>query len=77
MWTGSGLERLYMGGSAIKGSRSGLNISGSGLKRVEIDGSGLQMIERGFRIRIGWEWVRVDWNKREWMKVDGSGWEHS
>lgn len=77
MWSGSGLERLYMGGRAIKVSRSGLNMSGSGLKRAEIDGSGLQMSERGFGMRIGWEWVRMDWNKSEWMRVDGSGWEHS
>ena len=41
-----------MGGRAIKVSRSGLNMSGSGLKRVEIDGSGLQMSERGFGMRL-------------------------
>ena len=30
MWTGNGGERLYMGGSEVKLSRSGLNMSGSG-----------------------------------------------
>ena len=38
--------------------RSGLKMSGSGLKRVEIDGSGLQISGSG------WEWMGVD--RSEW-----------
>ena len=32
-----GCERLYMGGSGLKLSRSGLNMSGDEQKRVEIE----------------------------------------
>ena len=49
--------------------RSGLKMSGSGLRRVEIDGSWLQMIG-SWRESVG---VDVSWC--EWMGVDVIGWE--
>ena len=47
-------------GYEFKMSRSGLNVSGCGLKKGEIDGSGLHMSGSGW----------------EWMRVSGSGCEH-
>ena len=44
-------------------------MTGSKLKKVEIDCSGLQMS------RSGWEWMGVGGSGFEWMEVGGSGWE--
>ena len=43
-------------------------MTGSKLRKVEIDCSGLQMS------RSGWEWMGVG-SGFEWMEVGGSGWE--
>ena len=46
--------------------RSWLKMSGSGLKRVEIDSSGLKMS------KSGWKGVVVDGSGWEWIGVGGT-----
>ena len=42
MWTGNGCERLHMGGSGLKMSMSGLNMSEVGWSGLKMSGSELE-----------------------------------